>query len=78
MNKIKYIYFHLMRQVKSYKLRNIIANLQSFIKRKETITGVSSLFNINNESQKVDELIKNGYTELGLIKNTELITIGKN
>ena len=67
-----------MRQVKSYKLRNIIANLQSFIKRKETITGVSSLFNINNESQKVDELIKNGYTELGLIKNTELITIGKN
>jgi hypothetical protein len=73
MNKIKYIYFHLMRQVKSYKLRNILASFQSFIKRKESITGISLLFNINNEPQKVEELIKNGYTELGLIKNKDLV-----
>jgi len=62
-----------MRQVKSYRLRNLFAHLQSLVKRRETIDGVSSLFNINNESEKVDELIENGYTELGLIKNTDLV-----
>ena len=62
-----------MRQVKSYRLRNILANFQSFIKNKETINGDSSLFKINNESKKLDELIKLGYTELGIIQNINLM-----
>lgn len=73
MNTIKFIYFHIMRQVKSYRTRNFFAYILSIVKRKETITGASSLFDLNNESQKVDELIKNGYTELGVIKNTDLV-----
>ena len=73
MSKIKYICFHLMRQVKSYRLRNIIASFQAFTKKKETITGRSALFNVINESHKVDELNRNGYTELGLITNTDLV-----
>ena len=70
---IKFFIFHLQRQVKIYSLRNIIAHIQSIFRKKHVIDGASDLFNINNELEKSRELIKNGYTELGLIDNTDVI-----
>lgn len=55
--------FYGQRQIKSYKTRNIVRNIQSNLKGKIQIDGTSKLLTRETETISVHELNKNGFVE---------------
>lgn len=70
---IKFFLFHGQRLLKSYRFRQIIANLQGTLKGRLSIIGDSSLIDPNEEKTAEAQLSQNGFVELPKKIDNELI-----
>lgn len=70
---IKRVLFYGQRQIKSYKTRNIVRNIQSKLKGKVQIDGSSKFIARKTEKISINELNQNGFVEIEKIINPELI-----
>ena len=70
---VKKVLFYGQRQIKSYKTRNIVRNLQSKLKGKININGSSNLISPSGEISSLKELNQNGFVELENQLNSEII-----